>query len=124
MSTLTGLSIEEIQKNRLETAVGFSKEHGVILVLKGANTIVADPQGKAYINPTGNPGMSKGGSGDVLAGMLASFIAQGIEPVLAARAAVYVHGLAGDRCAAEKSQHGMTPTDMIDELPEVLREFE
>ncbi len=124
MSTLTGLSIEEIQKNRLETAVSFSKEHGVILVLKGANTIVADPQGKAYINPTGNPGMSKGGSGDVLAGMLASFIAQGIEPVLAARAAVYVHGLAGDRCAAEKSQHGMTPTDMIDELPEVLREFE
>lgn len=124
MSTLTGLPIEEIQKNRLETAVGFAREHGVILVLKGANTIVADSLGKAYINPTGNPGMSKGGSGDVLAGMLASFIAQGIEPVLAARTAVYIHGLAGDRYAVERSQRGMTPTDMIDELPEVFREFE
>lgn len=112
-----------IQSHREETARSFSKEHHVLLVLKGAGTLVAAPDGKLYRNDTGNPGMAKGGSGDVLAGMIASFAAQGIGPFEAATGAVWLHGLAGDRCAARLSQSAMLPTDLVNMLPELFREL-
>ena len=94
------------------------------VVLKGAGTLIELPTSRAWMNRTGNPGMARGGSGDVLAGMVGSFAAQGMEPSAAARAAVYLHGLAGDRCAQLLSQQGMLPTDMIGRLPYLFREME
>jgi hydroxyethylthiazole kinase-like uncharacterized protein yjeF len=123
MSRLCGLGIPEIQADRAGTARRFAGEYGVTLVLKGSGTIVAQPDGSAHINPTGNPGMARGGSGDILAGMIAGFAAQGIGPNEAACAAVYIHGLAGDRCAAKLSQYGMLPTDMLCEIPQIFREM-
>ena len=120
MARLTGKSIPEIQSRREETASRFAAEHHVVLALKGAGTVVAAPDGRIYRNTTGNPGMARGGSGDVLAGMIAAFLAQGIAPFDAAAGGVALHGLAGDRCAAEKSQTAMLPTDMIAMLPELF----
>ena len=116
MARLLGCTIEEVQANRLETARRFAEEHQVVLVLKGSKTVVAAPGQPTLINTTGNPGMATGGSGDVLAGMIASFIAQGFEPYRAAMCAVHLHGLAGDRAAARLSQHAMLPTDLLEEL--------
>ena len=123
MGRLLGTGAAEVQSRREECARGFAKEHNVILVLKGAGTLVASPEGRLYRNTTGNPGMARGGSGDVLAGMIASFLAQGIGAFEAAAGAVYLHGLAGDRCAARLSQYGMLPTDMIGALPDLFREI-
>lgn len=123
MARLLGTTAADVQSRREEAARGFSAGHGVVLVLKGAGTLVAAPDGRLYRNATGNPGMAKGGSGDVLAGMIASFAAQGIAPYDAAVGAVYLHGLAGDRCAARKSQSAMLPTDLIGMLPELFQKI-
>lgn len=123
MSRLCGKSISDIQSSRLDTAREFAKSNGVVVMLKGANTIVASPDGKSYVNPTGNPGMSKGGSGDILAGITASFAAQGMPADSAACCGAYIHGLAGDRTAFKLSQYGMIPTDMFLEIPQIFREM-
>ncbi len=123
MARLLGTTPHAVQAEREETARRFAAEHGVILVLKGAGTLVAAPDGRLYQNTTGNPGMAKGGSGDVLAGMVASFAAQGAELWSASAAAVYLHGLAGDRCAAKYSQCAMLPTELVGMLPEIFREL-
>lgn len=94
------------------------------MVLKGAGTIAVSPEGKAFLNITGNPGMAKAGSGDVLAGMIASFVAQGVQPLTAAAGCVYLHGMAGDRCAQRLSKCAMLPSDMIEKLPELFLEIE
>ncbi len=120
MARLMKTGAAEIQAHRRQVALGFAAEFGVTLVLKGAGTLVASPTGRLYRNTTGNPGMAKGGSGDTLAGMIASFAAQGIAPFESAAGAVYLHGLAGDRCAARLSQTAMLPTDMADALPELF----
>lgn len=124
MARLCGKSIDEIQHNRLEVAREFATENGVTLVLKGANTIVAAKDGRVFINPTGNPGMAKGGSGDILAGMIASFAAQKIAPEKAACCGVFIHGSAGDRAAEKLSKYGMIPTDMLMEVPQIFREMQ
>ncbi len=124
MSRLTNLSVEEIQQNRVRVAKNFAAEYGCIVVLKGANTVVAGPVGNVYINRTGNAGMATGGSGDVLAGIIASFVCQGMSPQSATIAGVYVHGLCGDLAMKKYSMHGVTPTKMIAELAEVLSNFE
>lgn len=116
MARLTGLSIDQVQTNRPEIARQFAESYGVTLVLKGYQTLIASPGKPLLKNNTGNPGMATGGSGDVLAGMIASFLAQGMEPMQAAMCGVHLHGLAGDKAAARLSQHAMLPTDMIDEL--------
>lgn len=123
MARLCGMTAAKIQENRLDVARNFAKDFGVTLVLKGANTIVAAKDGPAYINPTGNPGMAKGGSGDILAGMTAGLAAQKIAPVKAACCGVYIHGCAGDRAAGKLSQYGMIPTDMLSEVPQIFREM-
>ncbi|MBP3939021.1 MAG: NAD(P)H-hydrate dehydratase [Clostridia bacterium] len=124
MSRLTGLTVEEIEKNRVIIAKNFASEYGCILVLKGANTVVAAPTGNVYINRTGNAGMATGGSGDVLAGIIASFVCQSMGLQSATIAGVYVHGMCGDTALKKYSMLGVTPTKMINELAEVLSNFE
>lgn len=123
MSRLKGLSVTEIQRDRETIAAEFSKRFGVTVVLKGAGTIVAGV-GSTYGNQTGNPGLSKGGSGDVLAGMIASLAAQGVSPVSSAVCGVFLHGFAADLCAARKSVAAMLPTDLIETLPEAFLKME
>ncbi len=115
MARLIGADTTAVQVDRAGVASSFAKRHGVTLVLKGHRTLIATPH-TLRENPTGNPGMATGGSGDVLAGMIASLLAQGLKPADAAAAGVYLHGLAGDRAAQRLSQHGMLPSDMIAEL--------
>lgn len=125
---LTGCELP--MRDRLAAAREFAKAHGCILVLKGHATVTAAPDGRAIINDTGNPGMAKGGSGDVLSGMLAGLLGQkhlyGSHSDLTELTAsvVWYHGLAGDRCAEELGEYGMTPTDMIRAIPRVLKDQE
>ncbi|WP_333654339.1 NAD(P)H-hydrate dehydratase [Dissulfurispira sp.] len=107
----------EVEKNRIDTAISFSKETGAYLVLKGVPTIVAEPDGNAFINTTGNPGMATAGSGDVLTGVIASLLGQGSNPLNASLLGVYLHGLAGDAAAREKGEHSLIASDIIDFLP-------
>ncbi|MEG1682580.1 MAG: NAD(P)H-hydrate dehydratase [Oscillospiraceae bacterium] len=117
---LTGEASDE---NRLTSARDFAKEHGCILVRKGHNTIVATPDGRVFLNTTGGSGLAKGGSGDVLAGVLVSLLAQGMEPGSAAALAVWLHGRAGDLAQAALTAYGMTPMDVIGRLPAAFREL-
>lgn len=123
MARLLNTTAAEIQRHRLQYAKKFAMEHQVVLVLKGSGTIVAAPDGRVFLNDTGNPGMAKGGSGDVLSGMIASLAAQGVSPLLCAVYGVYLHGLAGDRCAKKYSERAMLPSDLIEELPLLFSEF-
>lgn len=120
MARLANTTIQWVQENRLECAMRFAKDYGVIVVLKGANTLIASPDGRIFVNRTGNPGMARGGSGDVLAGMIASFLGSGIPAFEAAMCGVYLHGRAGDRCAQRLTQTAMLPSDMVAELPQVF----
>ena len=124
MARLLHCTTEEVQKDRVTAAKRLaSRLPNTIIVLKGAGTIVAVSD-HASINTNGNSGMSKGGSGDILAGMIASLTAQQIEPEHAAQIGVYLHGLAGDCAAAEFSKRAMLPSDMIHQLPMLFGEFE
>ena len=106
--------------DRVTAAEGMARELGCILLLKGHRTVITDGS-TTYINETGNPGMAVGGSGDVLAGIIVSLLGQGIEPVQAAACGAWLHGAAGDLCAAEIGQYGMLPTDMLNALPRLLK---
>lgn len=123
MSRLTGLSVEYIQSNREKVATDFAKKYGVVLVLKGKDTIVTDGN-RIFINPTGNSGMAKGGSGDVLSGIISSLMAQGISVFEASCIGVYIHGLSGDYAAKELSKTSMLPRDIIEFLPKAFKAFE
>lgn len=103
--------------------MGFARENRCILLYKGHRTRIFTPDGTAYRNHSGNPGMAKGGSGDVLAGMLVSLCGQGIAPAHAACAAAWLHGRAGDAAANRLSEYGMTPGDMLCELPRLLHRY-
>ena len=114
----------DLSRGRVDGAVDFAQKYGVYLVLKGRGTVVAAPDGRYRINTTGNSGMAKGGSGDVLAGMLLSLLGQGMDAFDACCAAVYLHGRAGDLAAEEKGQRGMTPCDLLEQIPYALKETE
>ena len=120
MGRLCGISAKEVNADREATAGRFAADYGVIVVLKGAGTVTAAPDGRAVINTTGNSGMATGGSGDVLAGICASLLAQGGEAFDSAAAAVYLHGLAGDLAAARLGKISMLPTDLLDALPQAF----
>jgi NAD(P)H-hydrate epimerase len=107
-------------KDRMNTAMSFSKEAGTYLVLKGVPTVVAEPEGRAFINTTGNPGMATAGSGDVLTGIIASLLGQSLNPVNASLLGVYIHGFAGDMAAKGKGEHSLIATDIIDSLPDAF----
>ena len=112
-----GFSIGE---DRMASARQAARELGCVMVLKGHGTCVTDGQ-REYINPTGNPGMAVGGSGDVLAGIIGSLLGQGLAPLEAAACGCWVHGAAGDQCARDLGQYGMLPTDMLNALPRLLK---
>ncbi|HBV95466.1 MAG: carbohydrate kinase [Peptococcaceae bacterium BICA1-7] len=124
MARLIGASAGAVQKNRLREAHLRSAEWGVVLVLKGARTVVASPDGIIYINSTGNPGMATGGSGDVLAGVIAGLAAQGMQLDRSAAAGVYLHGAAGDSAALKKGLMGLVAGDIINFLPGVIKSLE
>ena len=105
-----------IEKDRINRAIEFARESGTYLVLKGVPTIIAEPGGAAFVNPTGNPGMATAGAGDVLTGMISSLLAQGSAPLHAAQLGVFMHGLAGDLAAQEKGMHSLIASDIIDSL--------
>ena len=123
MSRLTKLSVDYILENRVEVASNFAKENDVVIVLKGKNTIVTDGE-QVFVNPTGNSGMAKGGSGDVLSGIIASFMAQGLSTLDASIVGVYIHGLSGDLAADSLSKTSMLPSDIIDCLPQIFKAIE
>ncbi|MBP1758993.1 MAG: bifunctional ADP-dependent NAD(P)H-hydrate dehydratase/NAD(P)H-hydrate epimerase [Firmicutes bacterium] len=106
--------------DRARQAEDFARMTGCILVLKGHRTVTAFPDGHLFVNTTGNPGMAKGGSGDVLAGMMVSLLAQGLKPERAVPLAVWLHGRAGDLCARDLGEHGMIPTDLMERIPLAL----
>ncbi len=120
MSRLVGLSVSSINENREQVALDFARENNVIIVLKGYETIVALPNAKVFKNTTGNSGMSTAGAGDVLAGMIGAFLAQGMAPVDSATSGVFLHGMAGDICAKELSEISVCATDIVNKLPETF----
>lgn len=121
MAKLMGTSVREVQHNRIDMAREFSKRWEVITVLKGYRTVISDPEGNVYVNPTGNAGMATAGSGDVLTGMIAALLGRGYKPVDAAVSGVYLHGLAGDLAAAEKGEHGMIAGDVVEKIPDAIK---
>jgi NAD(P)H-hydrate epimerase len=121
MARLIGATAAEVQRRRLETARSFALETGALVVLKGHRTVIADPDGRAAVNPTGNPGMATGGTGDALAGIMGALLARGLGAWAAATAAVYLHGLAGDRAAARLGEEPLAAGDLIESIPEALR---
>ena len=117
MSRLTGLSVAEIQSDRFSLARDFAVQHKVTLVLKGARTLIASPDGTVHVNTTGHAGMASGGMGDVLTGLTGSLLAQGLSTISAATLAVYLHGLAAERLRSTFGDAGLLATDLIYELP-------
>lgn len=122
MARLTGLTVAQVQADRPGIAARYASQHHCVLVLKGSGTIVAAPDGRLWKNTTGNPGLSRGGSGDILAGMIAALLAQGLSPADAACCGVWLHGAAADRCAVRKSQLAMLPHDIFEDLGALLAE--
>lgn len=123
MAKLLKRDIEYIRTDIIKKSLDFSMNYGAYLVLKGARTIIAYPDGQVFINTTGNPGMATAGSGDVLTGCIASFIGQGVEIKKALRVAVYLHGLAGDIGAKDVGEYSLTAGDLIKYLPNALKQL-
>jgi hydroxyethylthiazole kinase-like uncharacterized protein yjeF len=122
MGRLLNISASEVQRDRIGIASRFATEHEVFIVLKGAGSVVAFPDGRAYVNSSGNPGMATGGTGDVLTGVISSLLAQGIPANQAACIGVYLHGRAGDLAAKEKGEAPLIAGDVIEKLPEAFKE--
>ncbi|MDE0325558.1 MAG: NAD(P)H-hydrate dehydratase [Candidatus Poribacteria bacterium] len=120
MARLTGASVSTLEKDRIHTAQQFASEHSLTLVFKGAPTVSADANGEVWINSTGNPGMATGGMGDVLTGVIAGLMAQGIASETAAALGVYLHGLAGDIAAEALGRHGLIASDVLKAVPQAI----
>jgi NAD(P)H-hydrate epimerase len=121
MARLTGLSAEAIQKDRLGTAARFAKMWRRVVVLKGAFTVIAAPNGQCRVSPYANPGLASAGTGDVLAGVIAGLAAQGLSLYDAASLGVYLHGEAGERVRAEMGDTGMIASDLLPWLPKIIK---
>lgn len=121
MARILKTTTQEIQKERFKIALDFACKYGVIVVLKGHKTIVVDEHGSNYINTTGNPGMATGGMGDILTGMIASFIGQGLDPFGASKLGVYIHGLSADIAASKKGQISLIASDVLNYIPEAIK---
>jgi NAD(P)H-hydrate epimerase len=121
MARMLGLSTDEVQRDRIEVTRAFARAHGVHCVLKGAASVIATPDGDVFLNPTGNPGMASGGTGDVLTGVLGAFLARRVAPAAALISAVYLHGLAGDLAAARMGEESLVAGDLVDALPLAFR---
>ncbi len=123
MSLLTGKTVAQIQNNRIDIALEFALQYQVVVVLKGAGTVIATPTGRLFINSTGNPGMSTGGTGDVLAGVIAGLLAQGLPAAIAAAVGVWIHGRAGDIAAESLHQFSLKAGDLLATIPFAFREI-
>ena len=121
MARMLGRAVAAVQADRIEVVRAVCARHRVWAVLKGAGSVIGSPDGRVFINPTGNPGMATGGSGDVLTGMAGAFLARGLEPLAALQSAVYLHGLAGDLACARWGEEGLIAGDIIEAIPEALR---
>jgi len=121
MARLRHSTVKEVQEDRIGVARQFSQSRRVFLVLKGYRTLITTPEGESFINPTGNPGMASGGTGDVLTGMIGGLVCQGLDILRSLQAAVYLHGLAGDRVAEEKGERSLVAMDMVKAIPGVLQ---
>jgi len=121
MSRLFGISTEIIKNNRKLIAKKYAKHYNSIIILKGHNSIVTDGLRRFYINRSGNPGMATAGSGDVLSGIVGSFLAQGLDTFKAAKYATYIHGLAGDLAAKDKTPMGLIASDIIERIPDAIK---
>jgi len=122
LGQMLGQPTSVIQSDRKAQAVRYVTEHKVVLALKGHGTVVTDGQ-RVYVNNTGNPGMAKGGSGDVLTGVITALAAQGMQPLEATQAGVYLHGMAGDLASAAIGEVGMLPTDIVEALPLAFKKY-
>ncbi|MBF0397235.1 MAG: NAD(P)H-hydrate dehydratase [Desulfobacterales bacterium] len=121
MARLMDTSVQNIQKDRIVVARDFAKTFNVYLVLKGAKTIISSPDGRIFINPTGNSGMASGGMGDVLTGIIAGFITQGMDILASAVCGVYIHGKIADRLSKQIGFYGFLASDLIREIPQEIR---
>ncbi len=121
MGRLLGVSAAEVQRDRIGAAARAARDFGATIVLKGAGTVIATPEGGVLVNTTGNPGMATGGTGDVLTGMIGGLLAQGYGPATATCISVHLHGLAGDLAAAEKGETAMIAGDLIGKIPEAIK---
>ncbi|HWR90618.1 MAG TPA: NAD(P)H-hydrate dehydratase, partial [Dissulfurispiraceae bacterium] len=115
------MTVAGIERDRIGIALQFAAETGTYLVLKGVPTVTATPEGRAFLNSSGNPGMASAGSGDVLTGIIASLLGQGVSPEQSAILGVYLHGLAGDFASADKGEPSLIASDIIDHLPHAIR---
>lgn len=122
MARLTGLSIAEVKARREELSLEFARQQDCIVILKEHRTLIAAPDGSLWRNTTGGSGLARGGSGDILAGMIGAFLAQGMDPADASLCSVWLHGAAADRCAAARSLTGMLPHDIFDALQQLFLE--
>jgi hydroxyethylthiazole kinase-like uncharacterized protein yjeF len=120
MARMLGVSVAEVQADRIEAARAFSTRYGQCLALKGARTVIGEPGGRVFLNPTGNPGMASGGAGDVLTGMVGAFLARGMEPLRALLAGVYLHGLAGDLARERTGEEGLIAGDILEAVPAAI----
>lgn len=123
MARLVGRSTEEVQANRIDIARNFATGRHLYVILKGHRTLIATPDGKVFINPTGNPGMASGGSGDLLTGMIAAWLGQLLDTEAACKLAVFLHGLAGDLAEADDGELAMTATDIAGHLGDAVLEL-
>ncbi len=121
MAKLLGVSVADVQSNRVAVAEGFARQTNVVVVLKGAGTVIATPEGRVFINNTGNPGMATGGAGDVLSGMIAALLALGMVPAVAAACAVWLHGRAGDIARETRGVAGLLAGDIVAAVPGTLK---
>ena len=121
LARMLGVPVDEVQRDRIASARQFAAAYGVHLVLKGAVSVIAAPDGIVRLNPTGNPGMASGGTGDVLTGITGALLARGLDPGEALTAAVYLHGLAGDVAAARVGEESLVARDLVAALPEAFR---
>lgn len=122
MARLTGLSTSAVNADREGIARRFAQQWDAVVLLKGMRTIIAAPDGRCFVNPTGNPGLARGGSGDALAGILAALLACGLEAAEAAACAAWLHGAAADRAAAQRGEYGMLPQDLFPALGTLFAE--
>ena len=122
MARLLGTDTATVQEQRLDIARDFAQRYNVYVVLKGAYTVIYAPDGRRWLNPTGNPAMATAGTGDVLAGVIGALLCQGLEPLHAAQCGVYVHGLAGDHVRDRLGYHGLIASDVLEELPYAIQD--
>ncbi len=123
LARLVGVTTADVQANRIEVAQGFAEAHQLYVVLKGHRSLIATPEGRVFVNPTGNPGMATGGMGDLLTGMIAAWLAQLLDAEAACKLAVYLHGLAGDLAEAAEGEVALLPSDVLAQLGDAVMEL-